>query len=185
MLDRRVIVLAREIRGLYGRSCCLAEKYNAAQTAERRALTQACRAGPSPIDELNYFEDVFDRQQAVRHALADPRVRAQTFVLHAVFWIIAVSVVWRGLAVPGEFYYALGVTLLVAVGAAFVQQHAIFRGDAFRRRLREQLRARQVPICLECGYDLRGQSVPRCPECGRAAEGVVPGARRMEWPRTS
>ncbi|MDM8006961.1 MAG: hypothetical protein QUV05_12555 [Phycisphaerae bacterium] len=37
-----------------------------------------------------------------------------------------------------------------------------------QRYLREQLAAKGVPICIECGYDLRGQVDPRCPECGTA-----------------
>jgi hypothetical protein len=37
-----------------------------------------------------------------------------------------------------------------------------------QRYLREQLNARGVPICVQCGYDLRGQIDPRCPECGKA-----------------
>ncbi len=35
-----------------------------------------------------------------------------------------------------------------------------------QRRLRVQLVAKGVPICIRCGYDLRGQHVPRCYECG-------------------
>ena len=41
-----------------------------------------------------------------------------------------------------------------------------FCRSVVRRRVREQLAAKGVPICIECGYDLRGQDVPRCPECG-------------------
>ncbi|MHC4416316.1 MAG: hypothetical protein ACYS0G_13635 [Planctomycetota bacterium] len=37
-----------------------------------------------------------------------------------------------------------------------------------RRRIREELLARGIPVCLDCGYSLRGQTEPRCPECGRA-----------------
>lgn len=41
-----------------------------------------------------------------------------------------------------------------------------FCRSVVQRRLREQLVAKDVPICIKCGYDLRGQNVPRCPECG-------------------
>jgi len=42
---------------------------------------------------------------------------------------------------------------------------------SMQRELRVELRARGVPVCLACGYDLRGQIEPRCPECGTASAG--------------
>lgn len=58
-----------------------------------------------------------------------------------------------------------------------------FCRSVVRRRLREQLAAKGVPICIECGYDLRGQNVPRCPECGTPfdetllnASGAIPAS---------
>ncbi len=45
----------------------------------------------------------------------------------------------------------------------------LFR-SRIRRRLREQLVAKDVPVCLHCGYDLSGQTVARCPECGNPFE---------------
>ena len=35
-----------------------------------------------------------------------------------------------------------------------------------RDRVRRELIARGIPVCLHCGYSLTGLSEPRCPECG-------------------
>lgn len=43
----------------------------------------------------------------------------------------------------------------------------LFR-KSLRKYLREQLNAKGVPICIDCGYDHRGQVDPRCPEYGTA-----------------
>ncbi len=35
-----------------------------------------------------------------------------------------------------------------------------------RQKLRKELAARGIPICIRCGYDIRGLTDARCPECG-------------------
>jgi hypothetical protein len=69
-----------------------------------------------------------------------------------------------------QYVPALFINVLAALlggGAILVPTigMALFRRQ-IRRRLRQVLRHSDVPICLECGYDLRGQTARRCPECG-------------------
>ena len=60
-------------------------------------------------------------------------------------------------------YWLCGCTTAIMFGVA---------GDCGTRRcvlplLREELLARQIPICVPCGYPLQGLPGPNCPECGR------------------
>ncbi len=55
--------------------------------------------------------------------------------------------------------------ILVGASLGLILQYAWRR--PLQRRLREELVARGIPVCIACGYDLRGQTEPRCPECGR------------------
>ena len=63
---------------------------------------------------------------------------------------------WVGGVIAGVYPFA------VAIGSQYLVRKPLIR------YLREQLAAKGVPICIECGYDLRGQVDPRCPECGTA-----------------
>jgi len=174
MLDRRVIQLTREIRDLYAHSRTLADRYNGVIEDDQRALIDACRAGPSRISELNYFENIFDRQEAVQSALADPRIRRRTNWLHGVLWVVLFAMVWQLAFLTAAYFMALASSALIIMTMLYVQEKWVFGGETFRRLLREQLTARGVPICIGCGYDLRGQVEPRCPECGRPASLVRP-----------
>ena len=40
-------------------------------------------------------------------------------------------------------------------------------GPEWRRYLRQELSARGVPICMQCGYDLTGNEWGVCSECGQ------------------
>lgn len=168
--DPRVALLVEEIRDLYLRSCALASHLRSLNEAEDRKLIEKCAAPPNPrIAELAHFKSIFDRQEALQAAHADPRVKriagaGQT----AICLLVAVScfvLVRQGasLYVVAAFAAALG------GGLIFAHLHLWIR-PRIHENLRRQLLARGVPICLACGYDLRGQTVPRCPECGAACE---------------
>lgn len=45
-----------------------------------------------------------------------------------------------------------------------------FSRRRFSRGIRGYLIEREMPICLNCGYDLTGTRESRCPECGEAAD---------------
>ena len=57
---------------------------------------------------------------------------------------------------------------LLAVGTLF----SVVSMWPLRRMVLHELRmhliARQIPVCIACGYDLRGGAAARCPECGTA-----------------
>lgn len=65
---------------------------------------------------------------------------------------IPTSPLWRGLAINGAFWLAIGLaTLHVGVG---------------HRALRRLLRRRGEGLCPACGYSLDGLRDAVCPECG-------------------
>lgn len=80
--------------------------------------------------------------------------------------IVAVKRVLASWGLPGEGWVGgviAGVyPLAVVIGSQYLVREPLIR------YLREQLVAKGVPICIDCGYDLRGQVDPRCPECGAA-----------------
>ncbi|MCH7591627.1 MAG: protein kinase [Planctomycetes bacterium] len=59
-----------------------------------------------------------------------------------------------------------------------------FCRSVIRPRLRAQLVAKGIPICVPCGYNLRGQVDPRCPECGTAFDEKLLSAARVA-PKTT
>lgn len=173
MVDARVVELASEIRDLYRRNCAAAAQYNAGVAAEQDEIRTACRARRCDIEELNYFEDVFDRQAAIRTVSADRELRARATVLHAVMFAGLFALSWQAIAVWGASEAVLVLGLLYGGGCAVLHHRLILGSELFRRRLREMIAARGVRICVNCGYDLRGQVEPRCPECGRADSGAA------------
>jgi hypothetical protein len=114
---------------------------------------------------------------------------------------------WRQLLRRKQYWllvvaFSVGNTVVIACGSAFARQmfpgiphflvSTLIGGLAgagvglaiqylwhkpCQRYLREQLNAKAVPICLDCGYDLRGQVVPRCPECGKAFDPALLATR--------
>jgi hypothetical protein len=167
---RQIIELAREIRDLYVRSCALATRYNETLNADARELRDACRARPQKlVPELEYFENIFDRHEAMQKAMAHPRVKLRQQIIGTALWLVIFALAWQGLQVGGSLLGGLIVPTVLAVAAIVIHQRLILGSAPFRRCLREQLVARGVPICVGCGYDLRGQVEPRCSECGERA----------------
>jgi hypothetical protein len=170
---RQVVTLVREIRDLYARTCGLATRYNQAIENETNSLRQACKARPQKlIPELEYFENVFDRQEALRKALATPALRGRSQAFGAVTWFGIFLVAWYALPVGGSMLAGFLIPAVLGCAAIVAHQRVVVCSRPVRRSLREQLVARGVPLCLDCGYDLRGhatQTTMRCPECGHGA----------------
>lgn len=106
-----------------------------------------------------------------RVALRSAAIRSREYTLAALalcggFLVVEIVLLgWCKLwAVSHPFFVSLVVImpsgLIVSLGPLL-----IVRSRA-RRRLRRELYARGIPICVACGYDLRGQTESRCPECG-------------------
>jgi len=164
--------LVSEIRDLYRRSCDLADRYNDLGTGEDRALVEKCRGGRSrELPELERFDSVFDRQDALARAQREPAVRqrvtlcqgiASAAILPTALWLATAPGGWNWgwmlLSCGGICGLGYGLRVWLILGL-------------IRRSLREQLSARGVPICVECGYDLRGSETGRCPECGTRRTG--------------
>jgi hypothetical protein len=170
MAARDAILLAREIRALYSRTCALATRYNEGIEAEYRSFNDAFRGRPQrAVPELEHFETVFDRSAAMQTAMAQPQVRRMSSMLLFACWLLIFWINWEALAGYGSIAIAFALTALLGVLSIVAHHQLVMRSATVRRNLREQLIARGVPICLHCGYDLRGQIEPRCPECGKLA----------------
>ena len=170
MVDRRSILLAAEIRDLYRLHCQYADRINSRNEAATRAFVDKFRPRPSPrTPELERFETVFEQRAALRQAMAAPPIRSRLQLLRAATWVlVVVGCLW----LQSQHASLLAILLVVCAGSTGLLwcQHRFWLRRLIQRNLREQLVARGVPICLECGYDLRGQVEPRCPECGTRQE---------------
>ena len=112
--------------------------------------------------ELTFVEPGPGRKRLIEHAMSWPRIHvaALTLVMIAtglfVLWdklIESVSSNWSLFVVYGFYPLALAV-------AVWSTRRGI------RRRLRVQLVASGIPICIPRGYNLTGNVTGVCPECG-------------------
>ncbi len=77
-----------------------------------------------------------------------------------------------GIAVTGCLGSQLHIAIAAPIGLLIVM--AAYQFDIHRTRVDIQMqiiemyRGQQLPICLNCGYDLRSIEVSQCPECGAA-----------------
>ena len=64
--------------------------------------------------------------------------------------------------------YQLWFLLLIipVCAVAFYQWHLIRIRGQLRIYLEQVARKQQLPLCLNCGYNLQGLPGPLCPECG-------------------
>ncbi|MHC4219655.1 MAG: hypothetical protein ACYSU7_14525 [Planctomycetota bacterium] len=126
--------------------------------------------------ELNLLDSARERRKVSRTAhLSVMRTRsfwlswfgAAVTAVSGVVFTVVVFIPWlrQYVSLPDwlvKIVMAFLITGIAAGGWQFTLRRPI------RRRIREELLARGIPVCLACGYSLRGQTGPRCPECGRA-----------------
>jgi len=92
------------------------------------------------------------------------------------FWLLLVVTICVSFVAAGRVFatpyipHAPFVICLVMVPSAYLMFALVFR-VRITRRLRQELRARGIIICLRCGYDLRGSPGRSCPECGAPVGG--------------
>lgn len=118
------------------------------------------------LPEIAMFETNEQRKAAMRHALS--------VTSHGSWRLWGWTLVYL-LSTVGMIYGLLHLETRFPVASETANRVMPFALGAtclwlcrslLRRRLRELLAAKGVPICIPCGYDLRGQLSPRCPECG-------------------
>ncbi|MCA9245197.1 MAG: hypothetical protein KDA32_14665 [Phycisphaerales bacterium] len=121
------------------------------------------------IPELDLVDDEAERKALVKHALRRLHARPTLWLRMIVFFVLIIGfavvmsiTLRRWLPDPA---FVGGVLGGVGGGGVMWLVGWTLREEA-RRIIREQLRARGVPICIRCGYDLRGSPTPKCPECG-------------------
>ena len=121
--------------------------------------------GTSVFPELTLFADARERWKALKAARKTRRLFRYRAVLIGVYILVA-GAAWpflrRHAGLPEPWLYAVLVGLAYATSTI---ADVLLGRRIVSRRLRDQLRARGVSICLECGYDLRAGGT-RCPECG-------------------
>ncbi|MHC4126690.1 MAG: hypothetical protein ACYSWT_03970 [Planctomycetota bacterium] len=131
---------------------------------------------PRAFPELNLLDSAAERRKVSRTAHRSVMrtrrfwlcwVGAAVSAVSAMVFIVGVFIPWlkQHVALPDwlvKIVMAFLVTGIVAGGWQFGLRRPT------RRRIREELLARGIPVCLACGYSLRGQTGTRCPECGRA-----------------
>mgnify|MGYP001407121204 CR=1 FL=1 len=114
----------------------------------------------SLVPEILLFEDHQDRLRAWRRALKRNRGRwviAQIVVwtLFWPLWLFAASQQW----LSGQPRFWFLVFAVLTAGAVAIWLSVRLTGPRIRETLREELLARGIPVCHECGYDMRGLSL--------------------------
>ena len=127
---------------------------------------------PQLYPELEFFGDRAEQSRALRRHRGDVPWWAGVLCAAGVILLLRESLpaLLRTLPDPAGARGPVALCLLV-IGTALVFAFVLFvrRSRRIRRRLRRDLVARGVAICVRCGYDLRG-SPGCCPECGGARE---------------
>ena len=112
--------------------------------------------------ELTFVEPGPDRKRLIEQAMSGPR----TLVTSLLLVIIATGlfVLWDKLIESVSSNWSLFVVYGFYPLALAVAVWSTRRG--IRRRLRVQLVASGILICIPCGYNLTGNVSGVCPECG-------------------
>jgi predicted RNA-binding Zn-ribbon protein involved in translation (DUF1610 family) len=76
----------------------------------------------------------------------------------------------------GVHVSSLLVFATTCIGVQTVWAVAIRR--SVRRRVREELNTRGLPVCTACGYNLTGNVTGTCPECGQLSRRPLGGSGR-------
>ncbi len=114
--------------------------------------------------ELTRFHSGEERRAAWDHALGDVLRRPLFYLfLFMIVCCLAYGMSHLGRSAPGRWWVQALPQLLLYLLVPLISAVAFRR--TVRQSLRKQLADQDVPICINCGYDLRG-SEDRCPECG-------------------
>lgn len=144
-----------------------------------KITSRHCRAYP----ELALLPDDAERTACFKK-IQKSMARSKTFLLAtAAFGAIngvAASITF-GLYIPWVSAHLprwlIAMIPPVFLGATFGLLMSYFWHRPLQRRLRAELLAQGIAVCLGCGYDLRGQTEPRCPECGKEFSPALLGRR--------
>ena len=117
------------------------------------------------IPELALFPTDKHRKVAMRNALSLLGLGSSRLWGWFVLFLMAVGILIV-FAPTVESFHPIAARFWPALVVPLMFSWLWFCRSVIRRRLRVQLSAKGVLICIECGYDLRGQNEPRCPECG-------------------
>jgi len=114
------------------------------------------------LPELTLLEPGPERQRMFQQAVNGPRTRVAAILV--VVGPTGLFILWDKLvaSIPSSWsLYLMLMLYLLGLGAAIW-----FTRRGIRRRLREQLAKKGVPVCIPCGYNLTGNESGVCPECG-------------------
>ena len=114
------------------------------------------------LPELLLYEPGPERQRILQQAVNGPRTHVAALL--CVVGATGMFVLWDKLveSIPSDWsLYPLFMLNLIGFGFAIW-----FTRRDIRRRLREQLVKKGIPVCITCGYNLTGNESGVCPECG-------------------
>jgi len=129
----------------------------------------------SLFPELEFYENPRDRRAAFARARKALFGQKRNLLLYLVCLIAFAAIVGAGVGLLGvwvksEFGFESSWWRHLAVGmmcGIYALAANLFFRRPIRRKLREQLKAAGIVVCLECGYNLSGNLSGRCPECGK------------------
>jgi hypothetical protein len=99
-----------------------------------------------------------------------PRMAITLFggVVLCLLFGLTIDFTLRRLRLYSAWTHSVAILIVVPIVTGLLP--LIVHRRAFRRSVREQIRAIGIPLCLHCGYNLTGIDSERCPECGKPAE---------------
>jgi hypothetical protein len=127
------------------------------------------------IPEFRLFDTDAERSRVWRRvlwrAVFHPRTLAVSTCVSSVVVLVVMSLDWVLPAwlgpVSRNFVF---ITCSMIVGFLGILLSSGVLTPALHRSLRRELRKADIPVCLNCGYDLRGTAADRCSECGQRIE---------------
>lgn len=111
------------------------------------------------LPELDHLSDEQRSQLLKSHVR---RGTIGTILYSTILIIVAVRCLYAFCPLP--IALPSGILLIVATHLYGIRSIRV----AIQMQIIEMYRGQQLPICLNCGYDLRNIEVTQCPECGAA-----------------